>query len=648
MAIGDDFEVDTAGNITHTSGSTNYTVLELHRWLQDLADDEEAAGDDIMDITAPTPSERSTDNIITLNEPYNIDDDAAEQLYDGSITQAGGDTIYAGLVCVGSVEAGTELRITQDEANLTSHWSTGKNADAGQNILNRVLIKVRDNGADIDGRKCIVWARELGATGGDTYAEFSVTMGLGNNVAAIFTSDDLNNETADTTISGWSTIVNTEGYQLLDIAGDGSADEPYYSQWDRDIYTANQLYERTKWIQRRDTSETIHGINGALFRGITHEFTYGTSSTAPVEDNIASWGTYFAWDGESGSSPVVGDYVINTTSGGAAKVVWVDAAFTGGGAEGAIVVQRENFDDTWGDNDNFDIGSVGSGNDFDILDGTLAGATNNGGSGIILAHDDNTGSGTLWIQLISGTAPSSGYDLYERGVTAQDKGATTSGSTARTVSPEFFGTYTGSSIIGAFGIGILAADGIAADSFTTLTNSIVNPPNNQKFQVFGGVSVEDRILVTNAQTGDIDYDQMSLNTTLSAAAETQAVMTAGIPVDTPQDGVIRIELDSGIYKYVEYTSWTSATFTFTASENFSGDPATVNGGNPNVFIGYIDQACDADPQEVTIKYNADRTMFIRVRDGGTAGDSIPIKTFETTATFGSGGGSATVIRTSDA
>ena len=48
-------------------------------------------------------------------------------------------------------------------------------------------------------------------------------------------------------------------------------------------------------------------------------------------------------------------------------------------------------------------------------------------------------------------------------------------------------------------------------------------------------------------------------------------------------------------------------------------------------------------ESFTATYSTDRTMFVRVRDGGAS----PIKTFETTAVFGSGGGSATAIRTAD-
>ena len=42
-------------------------------------------------------------------------------------------------------------------------------------------------------------------------------------------------------------------------------------------------------------------------------------------------------------------------------------------------------------------------------------------------------------------------------------------------------------------------------------------------------------------------------------------------------------------------------------------------------------------------YVSDRSVFVRVRDGGAS----PIKTFETSGTLGSSGGSSTAIRTSD-
>ena len=89
----------------HDSSPTYATVIEFHRWLQDLADDAVASGDDELDITNTDPSRRSTDNIITLINGYTIDEtanNAVEHLYDGSIIMDGGDTIYDGIVNFGN------------------------------------------------------------------------------------------------------------------------------------------------------------------------------------------------------------------------------------------------------------------------------------------------------------------------------------------------------------------------------------------------------------------------------------------------------------------------------------------------------------------------------------------------------------------
>jgi hypothetical protein len=564
MAIGTDFSVDTSGNIRHVSGSTTYTVLELHRWLQDLADDAESTGNDLIDITSSTPSERATDNIITLNSPYNLDDDAAEYLYDGSITQDDGDTIYGGLVVVGTVFGTTTLQIVQNNylyRGDSPFWGTGINADAAANILLRMLVKIRSGGSDIDGGRIRVFAREWSAT----WAEFSVTMGLGNSTAAIFTNPDLNNQTAVGTVATWSSITNTEGYQTIDLEN-GNGPQPYYSQWTKDVYTINQLYERTKYIARRGTAETIHGMDGELFRGITHEWAYDqeSGSGSPVEDEELSWG----------------------------------------------------------------IGS-------------------SYGEGTLLALDDNGSDGTMWIQLIRGVAPTDGMQV--RG--DQSGGSSTlcnvNGSvTSRSVSPVFLGQSTGSAIIGAFGIGIDKDDLTASDTLFDLLNAQQTPPNNVQFIVYGLVSGEDRVLVTNQNpasgaSASIDFSQMALATALTGGAEVAVdVGTGNIPDDTPSTGILRIETNGGRYQYCVYTAHDGDDGFTIDPESFSGDNADI--GN-NVFIGYIDKLATGSQESVTIQYDADRTMFVRVRDGG----GTPIKTFETTGALGSGGGSATASRISD-
>jgi hypothetical protein len=627
MAIADDFSVAVNGDIRYTGSATYYTVLELHRFLADLQDNSGTSGDDLADIVSATASSRSTDNIITLNSPYNIDDTAAQQLYDGSITQASGDTIYSGLTVLGTVESGTQLEIIQNGAKLTNFWTTGINADSTNNIIMRVLIKSRDNGCDVDGKRVLVIARELG----DEYAEFTVTLGQGNSVAAISTASDLNNQTAAGTIATWTTITNTEGLNLIDITGDGT-DEEYYSQWNIGSQTINETYERSKWIQRRGTSETIHGMNGELFRGITHSWPYdGEAGTAPATNDVIAWGLKVDYDNEASGPFAVGDSVyIGGSSAKRGRVLAVDD----NGTTGTLILQMEAG--TPADNDAIAVQPSGATAD---VNGTPVGQATGGGTAVLLAVDDDGTTGNLYVQITRGTAPADNAICYNSTNAANT--TTVNGTpTQRTISPEFIGQSTGSNIIGAYGIGLEAADVGSSDTFFDLSNTQRVPPNNVTFTVGGLVSTEDRVLVGPEDgASGLDVDQLELNTTLSGAAETSVVVTTTIPSDTPSTGTIRVQDDAGNYIRCAYTSYTGSTFTITSTDFSTTNATSTN----NVFISYIDETASSTQASFTSVYSSDRTLYIRVRDGG----GTPIVPFETTGTLGSAGGSVTTIRQAD-
>jgi len=266
--------------------------------LQDLADNAvaSAASSDFLDITDNTPSERATDNYVTLINGFNIDQTASEHLYDGSIVQAGGDEIWDGLVVIAA--EGMDLQIVQDGAVIaTDFWNTipngetkkGLNRDVNNGISHRFLIQVRDTGADIDGRRILGQTREWGYS----YSEFKVNgTARGNNVLALTYAADLNNVTVSGTVAGWTTITNTtSGYNGIDV-DNNSTDEYYYSEWNRAGYTINQFYERMKYLTRTGSAETLYGLTGELFRGITHEVNLTTprSGTFSAFEKV-TWGT---------------------------------------------------------------------------------------------------------------------------------------------------------------------------------------------------------------------------------------------------------------------------------------------------------------------------------------------------------------------
>ena len=264
-----DVSISATGNIRWTGAATTnkHTVLEFIQYLMDKQDDAQAAGDDLLDITVDTPFNRSTDQILTLNSPFNIDDTFATHLYDGSVSQTEptllGETLYSGLGVIGPVETGTEYMILQNGKVLPSFWGTGINPEASPSLVfSRHLVKSKYAGSKIDGQRITVLARELS----DQYRRFPVTLGTGNSVAAIGNGADIFNTTADATIAAW-TIANTEGFQELNIDNTGAAGQEFYSQWDKSDRSINDVYERTKWIsQRSHVADTTGGTpTGANF-----------------------------------------------------------------------------------------------------------------------------------------------------------------------------------------------------------------------------------------------------------------------------------------------------------------------------------------------------------------------------------------------
>ena len=162
-----------------------------------------------------------------------------------------------------------------------------------------------------------------------------------------------------------------------------------------------------------------------------------------------------------------------------------------------------------------------------------------------------------------------------------------------------------------------------------------------------GLEVGDRVLVTqyDAVATDIDKDQYALSGPVNGAAVGTITVQTAIQSDTPQSGIaLRVVNDEGYDVYLPVASWTGSTFTLSSTYDFSGtgeNDSAANGNN--VYVGYIDKDATATSESFTVVYTADRSLFVRVRDGAE-----PIRTFETTASLTSTGGSATAIRTADA
>jgi hypothetical protein len=292
----------------HGTATANYvTVLELHRWLQDLADDASVldhGNDDFMDITTLNPSDKSFDTIINLVNGYYLDElsatPAVEFVYGGSIIQnnGSGEQIFDGIKVVAT--EGCVVNVIQDNTVLSNKfWNSTPNGETlpgiNRNLANGVcmqfMVKVKDSGANIDNTSLIFTTREWGYT----YSEFRIpATGRGENTVPLTYAEDLNNATVigDLTSAPFTGISNTnEGYILIDLQnGDGS--QGYYSAWDRGSATINQFYEYMKYITRNGETTTLYGLAGERFRGITHQVAYSSLSGGTFADSTSvSWGS---------------------------------------------------------------------------------------------------------------------------------------------------------------------------------------------------------------------------------------------------------------------------------------------------------------------------------------------------------------------
>lgn len=296
----------------HGAAGANYvTVLELHRWLQDMADDASMSADDFMDITGANPSDKKFDTIIQLLNTCKLDETesagnwypANEFIFGGSVIQtvSSQEEIFDGISVVAN--RGVIVNVIQNNAVLANKfWNStpsgetfaGINADPANGVAMRFMVKVKSAGAAIDGGALLFTTREWGKT----FSEFRIpSTGRGVNVVPLTYADDLNNTTISGTVATWTTITNvTAGYNAIDI-DNNTVNEFYYSKWNRDTYAINQFYERMKYLTRNGEATTLYGIPGERFRGITHAVDIGTPTGGTF---VEGGGTALSWTGGSG------------------------------------------------------------------------------------------------------------------------------------------------------------------------------------------------------------------------------------------------------------------------------------------------------------------------------------------------------------
>jgi hypothetical protein len=271
MAIQDDFSISATGDIRHTSGTTIYSVLDLHAWLQDLADDASSSGNDLLDILAPNPSRldgprdaavASRLNLLTSGSVvFNIDDSASQYINFGSIKQDGGNVQYSGLKTIGGIVAESPIYVVQNGNKLTKFWSDGHI---------QILVKVRTSGSFIDSGDVTAFSRKWG----QTYSHFDTNLAAGGeSAAALSTSVDASIVLSEENAALLSSKVTiTFGDTTQDI-GNGNGSKLYKGTIAlSDSCTLQEAYQYLQYITRESSTTTLNSIPGWRYRKLNSAY----------------------------------------------------------------------------------------------------------------------------------------------------------------------------------------------------------------------------------------------------------------------------------------------------------------------------------------------------------------------------------------
>lgn len=274
MPIADDFQISATGDIRRQAGAstTVYSVLDLHAWLQSLAADAEATGNDLLDIQSPVPSKldgprdaavASRLNLLTDGSiSFNLDDTAAQFINFGSVKQANAATQYSGLRTIGGIVSGSPIYVVQNGNKLTKFWSDGHV---------QILVKVRTGGNLIDSGNVTAFSRKFG----QTYSHFDVNLAAGGESnAALSTAVDSNIVLTEVQAAALSSKVTvTFGDANLDL-GNGNGSKLYKGTIALSGgCTLQEAYQYLQYITRETSTTTLNGVPGWRYRVLNSAYT---------------------------------------------------------------------------------------------------------------------------------------------------------------------------------------------------------------------------------------------------------------------------------------------------------------------------------------------------------------------------------------
>jgi len=614
---------DALNQVVH---DRSYSVLHWHRLAADMNDDRFYTGDDVMSVTKPVPTNRSTDAIVQNLGAVTITDGVSQFMYGGSLEQGTGITrkLYSGMnIQVTDSDGDTEPQLIKNDSLLTPWWANTLNPNSIQGDVRLLIVTVED-GVAIDGQRI----KGRLARYGDTYFSGSTTLGFAATALALFSSPDVNNTTAEGTIGALSPTY-TFGYQTIDFLN-GNGATPFAGSVDFDTEDSPDTYEHTKYVGRETSSSSLFGRNARLFDGFTLNFAYDGESGAGFNQGASAeilvWGYELTYNTLAGGTFTVGNVLQDDTTGAKGRILYDN------GSTFAILALSgtTQFSGT-------NVISEHSAGAATAVTAAVNGAPVNNsaaGTALVCALLDSGTSGELWLQQLTGVTPIDNQTV--RGVTSATTALVDAATRleTRVVNTQFIGTYTGTNFLTNYGWAIDVTDAIAGDLFPNIADPSVNqqPPDNRTSTVTG-LAADYYVTVhpwngssTDAAGNPLPtFGEDTLNGALTGGATTSVVVTTGVPDNTPQAGWLRIADNVGEFFLWGYTAHDGVdTYTMVGTAPFSAN--TTN----QVMRAPKDELAGGTSVNYSAILGTPDQYVIGAKRGGT---STPIKATFATATF---------------
>lgn len=302
-----EFSINSSGDIRHVSGTQVYTTLELHQWLQDLADNSAPSGNDEVSILGSNPSElagkrnAARPSALSLLNGLNLDDATSQRFQFGSVEQASAAVLYTGINTIGSGLTGRSHYVVQNGAKYnsgTKWWAAGPV---------RALFKVKTGGSLIGSGAAIdsaqagfvtVFSREWGYS----YSHFDADCAAGSEqVAALSVSVDSNiTRLVGNYSAGTNTVTSTTPATTVTLTiGDrtetfGGVTKLYKGtiSW-TNAARLSEVWQALQFACSENSGGTINGLQGWRYRRL--QAAYADVLAAPF--GLLAGGKWFVAQG---------------------------------------------------------------------------------------------------------------------------------------------------------------------------------------------------------------------------------------------------------------------------------------------------------------------------------------------------------------